>query len=190
MLTRTALALAGALLLAWVALLAALLLSARRHPAGARQQLPEALRLLPDTLRLLRRLAADPTVPSGVRLRLWLLLAYLALPIDLVPDAIPVIGYADDAIAVAAVLRSVTRRAGPAALQRHWPGTPAGLAALCHACGLPDPSNGDDPPGQADRGGLTGPAGAAGLPGPTSGGAPSPTGGDAPSPAGGDGRGG
>ena len=57
-------------------------------------------------------------------MRLWLLLGYLALPIDLVPDFIPVLGYADDAIVVALVLRSVVRRAGPDAIERHWPGTP------------------------------------------------------------------
>jgi uncharacterized membrane protein YkvA (DUF1232 family) len=117
-------ALAGLLLL-WLLLLA-LLWAAR--PSDLRTR--ELLRLLPDLLRLVRRLAADRALPRGVRVRLWLLLVYLALPIDLVPDFIPVLGYADDAIAVALVLRSVIRRAGPDALTRHWPGTPEGLAAL------------------------------------------------------------
>jgi uncharacterized membrane protein YkvA (DUF1232 family) len=65
----------------------------------------DALRFLPDLLRLLRRLAADRTVPAGVRAALLLLLAYLLLPIDLVPDFLPVIGYADDVLLVALVLR-------------------------------------------------------------------------------------
>jgi uncharacterized membrane protein YkvA (DUF1232 family) len=38
---------------------------------------------------------------------LFVLLAYLALPIDLVPDIIPVVGYADDVIVIGVVLRSV-----------------------------------------------------------------------------------
>jgi uncharacterized membrane protein YkvA (DUF1232 family) len=58
--------------------------------------LQQALRLLPDLLRLLRRLAGDRSLPRGVRVRLWLLLAYLAVPIDVIPDVIPVLGYADD----------------------------------------------------------------------------------------------
>lgn len=89
-----------------------------------------ALRLLPDTLRLVSRLARDETLPRGVRVRLWLLLGYLALPIDLVPDFVPVVGYADDVIIAVVVLRSVVRRSGPDVVQRHWPGTPAGLNAV------------------------------------------------------------
>jgi uncharacterized membrane protein YkvA (DUF1232 family) len=47
-----------------------------------------------------------------------------------------VIGYADDAVVVVLVLRSVTRRAGPQALDRHWPGTPEGLEAVRRLAGL------------------------------------------------------
>jgi hypothetical protein len=93
--------LAAALLLAWVALIAALVI-VRPRDGLAR----EAVRLLPDVLRLLPRLAADRSLPRGIRIRLGLLLAYLAFPIDLVPDFIPVIGYADDAIIVTAAVRT------------------------------------------------------------------------------------
>ena len=123
----------GGLALLWVALVAALWAA---RPDDLR--LRDAVRLLPDLLTLLRRLARDATLPRGVRTRLWLLLAYLALPLDLVPDIIPVIGYADDAVVVALALRSVTRRAGPDALDRHWPGTPDGLRAVRRLAGLPD----------------------------------------------------
>ena len=98
--------------------------------------LSEALRLLPDLVRLLRRLAGDRSVPRAVRVRLWLLLGYLAIPIDLVPDFVPVLGYADDAIIVSLVLRSVVRRAGASAIRSHWPGTDDGLAALGRLTGL------------------------------------------------------
>jgi uncharacterized membrane protein YkvA (DUF1232 family) len=109
----------------YLALLVALLVA---RPKG--NLLGEAVRLLPDLLRLLRRLAADSTVPRGARVRLALLIAYLAIPFDLVPDFVPVLGYADDAIIVSLVLRSVVRRAGSPAVRRHWPGTDDGLAAL------------------------------------------------------------
>lgn len=122
----------GGVLLLWFALV--LVLWATR-PDELR--LRELLRLLPDVVRLVRRLAADRALDRGVRVRLWLLLGYLALPFDLVPDVIPVLGWADDAIVVALVLRSVVRRAGPEALDRHWPGSPEGLAALRRLARLP-----------------------------------------------------
>jgi uncharacterized membrane protein YkvA (DUF1232 family) len=122
----------GGLLLCWLALMAVLWTTC---PDELRAR--ELLRLLPDVLRLVRRLAGDGTLPRGVRVRLWLLMAYLAMPVDLVPDFVPVLGHADDAIVVALVLRSVVRRAGTAAVERHWPGTPEGLAALRRASRLP-----------------------------------------------------
>jgi uncharacterized membrane protein YkvA (DUF1232 family) len=121
----------GAVGLAYVVLLLALLV-ARPRDVDLRQ----AARLVPDVARLVPRLARDRTLATGVRVRLWLLLAYLVSPIDLVPDMIPVIGWADDVILVLLVLRSVVRRAGPAALERHWPGSPAGLAALRRMAGV------------------------------------------------------
>lgn len=97
--------------------------------------LRESLRLLPDVVRLVRRLTKDPAVPRGVRIRLGLLLAYLMMPIDLIPDVIPVIGYADDALIVAIALRSVIRRAGVDAIDRNWPGTADGLAVIHRLAG-------------------------------------------------------
>ena len=128
---QTLIGVAVALVLTWVALVIALLIA---KPKGA--LLREAMRLLPDLLRLLRRLAADRAMPRGVRIRLALLMVYLAIPIDVIPDFIPVLGYADDAIIVTLVLRSTVRRAGLDAVRAHWPGTDNGLAALVRLTGL------------------------------------------------------
>ncbi|KWX24132.1 hypothetical protein AFM11_12310 [Mycolicibacterium wolinskyi] len=122
--------LAVALLLSWVVLVIALLVM---RPRG--NLLTEALRLLPDLLRLIPRLAADKSLPRGVRIRLALLVVYLAVPIDLIPDFIPVLGYADDAIIVTWVLRSVVRH-GLDAVRAHWPGTDDGFDALARLTGL------------------------------------------------------
>ncbi|CAN5730828.1 DUF1232 domain-containing protein [soil metagenome] len=125
---------AAGLVLLWLALVITL---AVVRPADLKVK--DILRLLPDTVVLLRRLAADPALPRGVRVRLGLLVVYLILPIDLIPDFIPVIGYADDAIIVALALRSVTRRAGPAALEEHWPGATEGLQAVRRLAGIKGP---------------------------------------------------
>jgi uncharacterized membrane protein YkvA (DUF1232 family) len=132
---HAAVAILAGLLLIYATLVLLLWRYARRHPDTVTMR--DALRLLPDLLRLIRRLAADPTVPTGVRVRLGLLIVYLASPIDLIPDFIPVLGYADDAIIIALVLRSVTKNAGPDALRRHWPGTPDGLHLVQQLAGTP-----------------------------------------------------
>lgn len=127
----------GGVLLVYAVLLLLLWGYARRHPETVAMK--DALRLLPDLLRLLRRLLADKSLGAGVRIRLALLLAYLLSPIDLVPDFVPVLGYADDVIIVALVLRSVIARAGGDALRRHWPGTPEGLQLVLRLAGLGAP---------------------------------------------------
>lgn len=127
----------ASLLAVWLVLVVTLLV-ARPRDASAR----DVLRLLPDTVRLVRRLAADPSLPRGVRVGLWLLLGYLAMPFDVVPDVIPVVGHMDDVIVVALVLRGVVRRAGYAALERHWPGTADGLRTLARVSRVRTPGEG------------------------------------------------
>jgi uncharacterized membrane protein YkvA (DUF1232 family) len=132
---RVLIAVVGGLVLLWLTLIAALWLIQRK--SADELTLREALRLLPDLIRLLRRLAADGAVPRSVRIGLVVLIGYLLLPIDLVPDFVPVLGYADDAVIVALGLRWVVRRAGGELLTRHWPGTPESLAAVRRLAGLP-----------------------------------------------------
>jgi uncharacterized membrane protein YkvA (DUF1232 family) len=124
---------AAGLVLLWLCLVGALLVAGtgRRRPG-----LVEVLRLLPDLLVLLQRLAWDGSLPRGVRVLLLLLLTYLAVPFDLIPDFVPIAGYADDAIIVAVALRFTVRRAGIEAVTRHWPGSAAALAIVLRAAGL------------------------------------------------------
>ena len=96
-----------------------------------------AMRVLPDTIALVSRLARDRSLPLLTRAPIWALAGYLAFPIDLVPDFLPVIGYADDAIVLSIVLRHVIRRAGPDAIHRHWRGTDDGLRALARLTSTP-----------------------------------------------------
>ena len=127
----------GGITVMWLALALVLWLEQRRHPGGT--TLIELLRLAPDVVRLLRRLAADRAVSMRVRAWLALLLVYLISPIDLIPDFIPVFGYLDDALVVALALRFAVRHAGVGAVQRHWPGTGEGLSAILRLAGLDRP---------------------------------------------------
>jgi uncharacterized membrane protein YkvA (DUF1232 family) len=140
----TLIGLGVAVVVTWLLLVIALLIA---RPQGS--VLREALRILPYVIRLLKNLATDKTLPRGARIRLAVLMAYLAVPFDLIPDFVPVLGYADDAIIVVAVLRSVVRRVGLEPLRNHWPGTADGFAALCRAAGL-SPRSSQQPARQRD----------------------------------------
>jgi uncharacterized membrane protein YkvA (DUF1232 family) len=88
---------------------------------------------IPDCIVLVRRLLRDPRVPRRRKAALALLVAYLLLPFDLVPDFIPVAGQVDDAILVALVLRSLVRGGGEAMVREHWPGPDRSLALVTRA---------------------------------------------------------
>ncbi len=133
MLWTIAASILASLLFLWLAFVVVLV--AVKPASGT---LRETARILPDAIRLVRRLAADGSLHRGVRVRLWLLLVYLASPIDLIPDFIPVVGYADDAIITSLVLRSVIKRAGVEAVRSSWPGTRDGLHALSKLCRMPE----------------------------------------------------
>ena len=95
----------------------------------------EIARFLPDCAVLMRRLLGDPRVPRRRKLLLGALAAYLAMPLDLIPDFLPVIGQLDDAVAVAFVLRRLLAGGGAALVREHWPGTPGGLAVVMRLTG-------------------------------------------------------
>ncbi len=112
-------------------LVGALLLGGRRTDARA------LAGFVPDCVLLGRRLLADPRVPRARKLLLLGLVAYLAMPFDLVPDVIPVAGQADDLIVLALVLRAVLRPAPPGLLEEHWPGPSRSLDVLRRVARLP-----------------------------------------------------
>ena len=94
------------------------------------QSLRELLRVFPDSLRLAAGLYRDRSLPNAVRWRLRIALIYNIQPINLIPDAIPVIGFADNVAVLAWALRGSLGIAGPEAVGRHWKGSPESLAAL------------------------------------------------------------
>jgi uncharacterized membrane protein YkvA (DUF1232 family) len=114
----------AATLAVYAALLAALVLAGRRGDARALAS------FIPDCLVLLHVLLRDPRVPRRRKLLLAALLGYLAMPIDLVPDFIPIAGQLDDAIVIALVVRSVLRSGGPELVREHWRGPQRSLDAL------------------------------------------------------------
>jgi uncharacterized membrane protein YkvA (DUF1232 family) len=97
---------------------------------GRRQDARAWAGFIPDCIILFKRLISDPHVPKSGKLWLGALIIYLAMPIDLVPDFIPIAGQLDDAIIVALALRQVLRKAGAGPIRQHWPGPQSSLETL------------------------------------------------------------
>ena len=98
--------------------------------AGRRSGARALAGFVPDCAVLFRRLLGDPAVPRGRKVAIALLVGYLVMPIDLVPDFIPVAGQLDDAIVAGLALRAVLRGVAPEIVRAHWPGPPSSLAVI------------------------------------------------------------
>jgi len=129
----------GAALVVYAAFVAALVLAGRGGEARA------LARFVPDCVALFQRLVRDPRIASWRKLALVLLVAYLSMPFDLVPDFIPVAGVLDDAIIVVLVLRLVLRGADRELLHEHLPGPDESFNALARVA---YPRRGDAPGGR------------------------------------------
>lgn len=92
---------------------------------GRKQQARELAAAIPNLLVLFRGLLRDPRVPRGPKIWLVVAVIWIASPIDLVPEFIPVLGPADDLIVAALVLRHVLKRTDWSVLAEHWRGDPA-----------------------------------------------------------------
>jgi uncharacterized membrane protein YkvA (DUF1232 family) len=103
--------------------------------AGRRDEARVLATFIPDCIVLVTRLARDPRVPRRRKLLLLGLAGYLALPVDLVPDFIPVAGQLDDAIIVALVLRQFVCAGGEPLIRQLWPGPEASLNLVLRIAG-------------------------------------------------------
>lgn len=97
---------------------------------GRRSRAREIATLIPNLLVLFGGLLRDPRVPRSAKLWLGLAVAWIASPIDLIPEFIPIAGPLDDAIVTALVLRHLLRRTDRDLLFEHWRGDPATLEAI------------------------------------------------------------
>jgi uncharacterized membrane protein YkvA (DUF1232 family) len=90
---------------------------------------------VPDCAVLFKRLLSDRRVPVRAKVALALAIPYLAMPFDLIPDFIPVLGQLDDAVVVLLAMRYVARTAGRDVIAELWPGSERGLAVILRLAG-------------------------------------------------------
>jgi uncharacterized membrane protein YkvA (DUF1232 family) len=106
---------AACLVLTWLVLI----VLARRLPPGV---LRDLVAFLPDCVTAIRRLRKDPRVPGRAKVAIVIAGIWVASPIDLIPEFIPVLGPLDDIVVVALALRYAGRQVPRAVLLEAWPG--------------------------------------------------------------------
>jgi uncharacterized membrane protein YkvA (DUF1232 family) len=104
--------------------------------AGRREDARALAGFIPDCVVLVGRLARDARISRARRASLFLVLGYLALPIDLVPDFLPGIGQLDDAVLLGLALRLVVHGGDLELVREAWPGPQASLSIVLRAAGL------------------------------------------------------
>lgn len=116
----------------YAAFLLTLLLLGRRTAAR------EVAAFLPNLVTLFRGLVTDPRVPRNSKRWLAFAAAWIASPIDLIPEFLPLLGPLDDAVVAALVLRHLVRTSGQEVVRDHWKGDPGTLARLLRIAGRPE----------------------------------------------------
>jgi uncharacterized membrane protein YkvA (DUF1232 family) len=106
---------------------ALLALLARRLPPGILRDLAA---FIPDCVTTARRLRKDPRVPRRAKIAILIAGLWVASPIDLIPEFLPVIGPLDDVVVVALALRYAGRQVPRDVLMAAWPGEPRLLERL------------------------------------------------------------
>jgi uncharacterized membrane protein YkvA (DUF1232 family) len=108
---------------------------------GRREHVRALAGFIPDCLVLFKRLLGDHRVSFVGKLLLGGMILYLAMPLDVVPDFVPIAGQLDDAVLVGAVLRFVLRSAGPIVVTENWPGPESSLNVVLRLAGQRPPQD-------------------------------------------------
>lgn len=82
----------------------------------------QAVLLIPNLGKLLFRLMRDPRVPVRRKLLAAAAAGYAIMPVDLIPDVLPVLGQLDDLLLIVLALKHLLEGAGPEVLEEHWDG--------------------------------------------------------------------
>jgi uncharacterized membrane protein YkvA (DUF1232 family) len=127
---RTVVVALAVVLVVYAVVIAGLVVAGRRFAAKT------LATLIPNLVSLFRGLVRDPRVPLGSKVLLWFAVVWIASPIDLLPEFLPVVGPLDDAVVAALVLRHLVRAAGEDVVREHWRGDPRTLDRILRVASI------------------------------------------------------
>jgi len=93
----------------------------------------QLLRALPNLVRLIAKLVSDPLLPRAAKVALAAAMVYLASPLDLIPDFVPLVGYLDDLLLASLLVDGLLNWVDRGLVLKYWPGTPDSLERVARA---------------------------------------------------------
>jgi uncharacterized membrane protein YkvA (DUF1232 family) len=102
----------------------------QRPRTGAKRTVMDTIRQLPNYVRLLFGLLSDRRVAAIDKVLVAAAIAYIALPLDFIPDFIPFLGEVDDVFLLVTALQRLISNAGRSVVLQYWAGDPADLKAM------------------------------------------------------------
>jgi uncharacterized membrane protein YkvA (DUF1232 family) len=97
---------------------------------GAKRTVMYYIKQLPQYVRLLGGLVTDSRVSMVDKMLVMGAIAYIVMPIDVIPDFIPFFGEIDDVYILVMALQRMVANAGRNVLLTHWTGAPSDLADI------------------------------------------------------------
>ncbi len=102
----------------------------RAPRAGAKRPVMGSIAELPNFLKLLYGLITDNRVNALDKIVVAGAIAYILLPVDVIPDFIPFLGEVDDVFLLILALQRLIANAGRAVVQTYWAGDPKELSEM------------------------------------------------------------
>lgn len=100
-----------------------------RPRTGAKRTVMGTISEIPNFLRLLYGLITDNRVAAIDKLVVAGAIAYILIPIDLIPDFVPFLGEVDDVFLLILAIQRLISNAGRTVVSQHWVGDVADLTA-------------------------------------------------------------
>lgn len=90
----------------------------------------DLIEAIPNSIKLLARVIGDPRAPVLPKILAGAAVLYTALPIDVIPDALPLIGQLDDVVVLYVAVDWLLTNTDESVLLEHWDGDPRTLRAI------------------------------------------------------------
>lgn len=95
------------------------------HGNELAEEITDLIAIIPDLVVLMIKLAKDQRVPTDLKLKITLAVAYVISPIDLIPEVLGgILGFVDDTLVMAVLIAGLIEEISNEVILENWTGRP------------------------------------------------------------------